>query len=102
MRSRLELHDRVRVRDDAGGFAETWHPVAIVWAEMRELRGRESVIAESVTETAEVIATIRFRAGMTAGMRAAAGGVVFNIRAVRDPDGRRERLELSLERGVAT
>ena len=92
MRARLELQDRTRTPDEAGGYAETWHPVAIVWAELKELRGNESVIA---------LAIIRFRANMTAGMRAIHGSVIYNIRGVRDPDGRREWLELSLERGVA-
>lgn len=101
MRARLELQDRTRTPDEAGGYAETWHPVVIVWAELKELRGNESVIAGSVTETAGALAIIRFRANMTAGMRAIHGSVIYNIRGVRDPDGRREWLELSLERGVA-
>lgn len=102
MRARLQLQDRTRTPDGAGGYAETWHPVATIWAELKEMRGGESVIAASVTETADAIAVIRFRPNMTAGMRALHGSVIYNIRGVRDPDGRREWLELSLERGVAT
>ena len=45
---------------------------------------------------------IPFALGHALGMRAIHGSVIYNIQGVRDPDGRREWLELSLERGVAS
>ncbi len=38
----LTLETRIRTRDGAGGFRQTWHPLGVLWAEVKPLSGRET------------------------------------------------------------
>jgi len=101
MRERVTIEAATRAGDGAGGEVVTWAPLATVWAEVAALSGAEIVEAERVVARGQYDVTIRFRDDVTAQMRLVWRGQALNIRNVRDKDGRRRRLTIRAEGGVA-
>lgn len=96
LRWRVRLLERATSLDAWGEPADSWLPVASVWAEVIDLRGREFLEARQVEGAA--IATrlrIRWRPDVHEGQRVVFGGRVLEVAAVLDPDGRRRWLELA-------
>lgn len=91
-RRRLVLEAPVLTPDQAGGAAESFITVAAVWAEVRWLSGDERWSAGRTEQAARYEITIRWRAGVNAGMRLTGPGVVFGILSAGDPTGNRSRL----------
>jgi len=79
----------------------TWEPVATLWAEIRSLSGQEVVRADGIFALGTYEVRIRFRNNITPHMRFVIGGRVFDIRAVRDMDGRRRFLTCLCEEQYA-
>ena len=79
--SRIKIQQRGTARDEAGQPVETWVDVAQVWAEIRDISGREFVAAGA--EQAEVTTRIRIwrRDAVTAAMRVLHGTVVYDIKS---------------------
>lgn len=101
---RITLQQAVETPDGGGGFTTAWNSVATVWAEVKpagNTRALERSGDGKLEETHSFIVTIRYRAGMTAGMRISYGGRLLNIRGVINPDEGRGSLELLAEEGVA-
>lgn len=83
--------------DGHGGQTETWTDGAPLWADMRELGGREALSANAVASRATYLVTTRYRTDLTTRMRLvwAARSLTMEIVAVRDrPEGRNQWLEL--------
>ncbi|MDA7424671.1 head-tail adaptor protein [Thalassococcus lentus] len=89
---KLVLEAAQRVQDGAGGYAETWQPVGVLWGALRSRSGR---LARGATGSHSVTAVrITVRAAPTgasnrpqAGQRFAMGSRLFRIEAVNeDPD----------------
>lgn len=95
LRWRVRLLERATSLDAWGEPADSWLPVASVWAEVIDLRGREFLEARQV-EGAEISTRVRmrWRPGLREGMRLEAGGRQLEVTAVLDPDGRRRVAEL--------
>lgn len=75
-------------RDSAGQPLTTWTDLATVWADISYQAGYEQIKADSVINKLRVAIRIRKRADVTANMRIAHGGHLFNIQAiVPDVDG---------------
>jgi SPP1 family predicted phage head-tail adaptor len=91
-RHRLALQAPVGVPDGAGGLSVTYQPVATLWADVRWLSGDERRVADRPEQAARYEITLRWRAGIDAGMRLAGSGRLFGIISVGDPDGKRCRL----------
>ncbi len=73
--------------------------------ELMEEKGRERVEGGRVTDPMTATLSIRHSAqaaAITASWRCVIKGVVWNIRSVSNPDRRNRRLEMVIERGVAT
>lgn len=87
LRHDVELQQAVRVADALGGHAESWEPVAAVWAHLEPasagpLRRADSEEAD-ITHRAVLRADNRVRRGM----RLVTGNRILSIRTVRDLDG---------------
>lgn len=102
LRKRVTIAQESRTPDDRKGYALSWSTVCIVWGDVSDLSSRERLAAQQLESDIAVGITIRYRTGITAAMRATVDGVHYQIRGVRDPDGRKRMLILDCERGVAT
>ena len=91
-------------RDEAGGpIPNDWINVATdgdgkLWAEVRDVTGREFVAAGATQNTVLTTITIRHRAGVAEKMRVLHGADTYNIEAVLGQDGR--SLALMCSRGI--
>jgi SPP1 family predicted phage head-tail adaptor len=94
MRRRLAIEIPVEAADGAGGIIRSFASVGTVWAQVSWRGGTERWLAGRPEQAAQIRITMRWRAGMTAGMQMRDGARVFEIISVGDPDGNRRRLEL--------
>lgn len=106
LRHRLTLQQESRTPDGDGGYARSWSDVADVWAEIIPLSGN-AVYGKETTVAAQLQAEIshrvllRYRAGVTAGMRLLFGTRAFNIVSVANRNEESEVLELLVIEGGA-
>lgn len=61
----VRLDQVQRVSDGAGGYEETWVPLAVVWAKVEALTGQEALAAAQQESTVGYHVTIRWRDGLT-------------------------------------
>ena len=97
LRHRVVLERPVRAADEGGGAAETWEPVAELWAMIESRSGKEAVEADRVSGSRKLDVTIRHRDDVTPGMRFRLGDRQLEIRAVLGEDGRRRWLKCDCE-----
>ncbi|MFO0939829.1 MAG: phage head closure protein [Pirellulales bacterium] len=71
-----------------------WQPVAVVWAEVRQINGQEIERAKQMLATCSHMIAIRYREGVTTSMRVKFGDRQFEIRAVLDADSGGRELQL--------
>ena len=100
LRKRVTIAQESRTPDGRGGYALDWTTVATVWGDLRDLSSRERLAAQQLESDIAVAITIRHRTDITSAMRATVDGVNYQIRGVRDPDGRKSMLILDCERGM--
>ena len=87
LRSRIRLERRVRVPDGAGGSTDAWTPVAVVWANVSPLTGRELEAAQQNDPQRTHTITIRYRSDVSGSdMRAIMSGRVFDLAPPLDVD----------------
>lgn len=81
---KIRIQQRSAGQDEAGQPTEVWTDVCQVWAEIRDVTGREFVSASA--ERAEVTTRIWIwrRADITAAMRVVYAGAVYDIKAALD------------------
>ena len=85
----MRLEAPSRTADGGGGAVLTWQLVSMVWAESVAMSGREAFEADGLAARAMHEIRLRHRADISTEMRFVMGSRVLDIRAVRDPDGRR-------------
>lgn len=102
LRRRATLQSETVTADGGGGGALTWTTVKTVAAGVFPINGREVQITDGDQVQISVLIVIRHRDDVTEGMRAVVDGNAHNIRAVLDPESRRQWLELQCEAGVPT
>lgn len=102
---KLVLEGRESAADGAGGFAVSWQPLGVLWAEMSARTGREDfsggaplsrVRYRIVLRGAPVGAPSRPRADQ----RLREGARIFNILSVAESDPHGRYLEIIAEEGV--
>lgn len=71
-----------------------WTDVATVWGDIRLKSGLESIKAGAPVSTVQASIRVRYRAGITAGMRVVHNLQAFNIVAVMPDVGGREYVDL--------
>lgn len=77
---------------------DDWVDVATVWADIRMKSGLESIKAGAPVSVVAASIRIRYRAGVTAGMRVVHNLVPYDIKAVMDDVAGREFVDLACER----
>ena len=84
-------------QDELGQPIPGWTDVATVWADIRMKSGLESIKAGAPVSVVQASIRVRYRAGITAGMRVVNNLQAFNITAVLPDVGGREYVDLVCE-----
>ena len=103
LRHRVTLQSRVAgspQQKPTGEPDKAWADVVTVWSAVRPISGRELFLAQQVSSKVDHEIEIRYRSGVTAGMRAVFGSVIYNIDAVLNPEERNVRLILRCSTGL--
>jgi SPP1 family predicted phage head-tail adaptor len=82
LRNRITIQQRTLVQDSYGQPIESWADFATVWAEIRSLSGRESLVASAVQGVTNYEINIRFKAGITQSMRVAYKSRYLDIQSI--------------------
>jgi len=89
LRSRITIQQQSTTRDGYGGLTEGWPDVVSLWAAKKHNSSRDFFAAQKRnTETTDLF-TIRFRSGISTGMRVKLGDSYYAIIGADDPDGKR-------------
>ena len=80
--------------DELGQPIPGWTDVATVWGDIRLKSGLEAIKAGAPVSTVQASIRIRYRAGITAGMRVVHNLQVYEILAVQPDVGGREYVDL--------
>lgn len=97
LRRRVTLEAPDAVADDIGGVTRGWRVVATVWARIETPRGATRLEGDRLEQARFHRVTLRWRDGVSGEMRLRLGERILLIRAARDPDESRRRLELDCE-----
>ena len=99
LNSVIEIQQLTAGQDALGQPVQTWTAVATVRADVRDLSGREFFSAQAAQSGVTAKIRIRYRADVTAAMRAVAGTKIYNIQAVLDTSGKKRELTLMCSTG---
>lgn len=96
LRHQIEIFQSVEHRDSYGGVYYTWESTGVEWAEVRSVPGEEFRNNVFTFSKVPYRVVIRYREGLNAMMkiRNLSDSMLFDVEAIRDPDGKREILEL--------
>ena len=94
---RVTLQAPGTTQDELGQPIPGWTDVAAVWADIRMKSGLESIKAGAPVSVVQASIRVRYRAGITAGMRVVHNLQAFNIVAVLPDVGGREYVDLVCE-----
>jgi len=83
--------------DELGQPIPGWTDVATVWADIRMKSGLEAIKAGASVSVVQASIRVRYRAGITAGMRVVHNLTNYNITAVQPDVGGREFVDLVAE-----
>lgn len=98
LNQRITLQAPATGQDDYGAPLVGWTDVAIVWASIVDVSGREFLAAAATQNAVQTKITIRYRDGVLPAMRVLHGAVTYNIEAVLGQD--RRELLLMCSRGL--
>lgn len=82
LRYRVTLQSHSQTQDSTGEILRTWVDVAPVWASIRFVSGISAIKADMDVSTVKASIRIRYRTGISAGMRVLHGGDVYEVQAV--------------------
>ena len=94
---RVTLQAPGTATDELGQPIPGWTDVATLWADIRMKSGLESIKAGASVSVVQASIRVRYRAGITAGMRLTHNLQAFNIVAVMPDVGGREYVDLVCE-----
>ena len=97
---RVIIQNLILTPNAYGEPIESWATFATVWAEVRDLRGREFFSAQQVNAEVETIFRIRWLAGVLATMRISYDSKAYDILGIAEI-GRHDGLELMAKARVA-
>ena len=95
--SRCTLQSPSQSVDELGQPIPGWTDVATLWADIRMKSGLESIKAGASVSVVQASIRVRYRSGITAGMRIVCNLVVYEIKAVMPDVGGREFVDLVAE-----
>lgn len=100
LNKRARFESQVAVSDGAGGSTLSWQEYVTVWAQLSPERAREKIqqgrIADNQTGVLRVRSSSATRL-IDGKYRVVVDGVTYNVRAVINPDGRNDMLEILVE-----
>lgn len=102
-RERITFEVEEGTADGGGGSTAAWGNIPTtptVWAEVKPVRGSESVDAGHLASKQTYLVTIRYRSDITTKMRINWKGVYMNIRSVQNRDMKKKYLSIEAETGV--
>lgn len=105
MDQKVTLQRLVKTPDGAGGTTTSWQDYATnatVWAKVTAKAGRENITDGRMVASYIVLFEIWNRQDINERDRIVWQGVTYNIRGLRQTGGRRHRLVIEAERGVAS
>lgn len=79
LNKRISISGKSKTKSSYGGYVEDWVEIAMVWANIKPLRGRELFQAKQVQAEIETKITIRYRTGIKSDMRVTYGDRTFQI-----------------------
>lgn len=96
LRHRVTLQEYVEVVDKYGTPIDQgcWEDVAIVWASVEPIQGREYIQLQNTQSELTTRIRIRYRSGVKPAMQVLYGTRVFDIQSVIDPEERHIELQL--------
>ena len=97
LNSRCTLQAPGTATDEIGQPIPGWTDVATLWADIRMKSGLESIKAGAPVSVVQASIRVRYRAGITAGMRVVHNLQAYNIVAVLPDVGAREYIDLVCE-----
>ena len=100
LRNRITIEHPKDAQDDFGEPVKSWTPIVRgrTWAKKEDLSGRELFQAQQISAQVSTQFTLHHRRDVDARMRVVSDDVLYSIKSVQDPDGRRERLLLLCSR----
>lgn len=102
LRHRVTITEPIETQDDYGEPVKNWKPIADgqVWAEKRDLSGRELFQAQQINAEISTEFRIRHRDDIDARMSIEYRDAYWHIESVQDPDGMRKKLLLLCAKSV--
>lgn len=101
LKHRLILQQEVQTDDGQGGYGRGWQDVAELWAEITPLSARaEALVSAQLQASVTHRIVLRYRSGVTAGMRLLFENRALNIRSVINRHEADEVLEILAEEGA--
>jgi SPP1 family predicted phage head-tail adaptor len=98
---RVELQSRSATSESEGGIVAVFTPIATVWARVRRLSARQAFVADARGQGITHGVVIRHRSDVKTGDRMIHRGIVLEIVAASDLNGRRAYLSCQcIERAV--
>lgn len=94
---RVTLQQPGTTTDELGQPIPGWTDVATLWADIRMKSGLEAIKAGAPVSVVQASIRVRYRAGITAGMRVVHNLQAYNIVAVMPDVGGREYVDLVAE-----
>lgn len=96
LRHRITLQHNLQTQDpQTGAMLDGWADVAQLWARVEPLSVRDFIAAQAAQSLVSHRITLRYRAGLQAGMRVLHGAAVYRVLGVLpDPRSGREYLTL--------
>ena len=92
LRHRLTIEDRVDIANNAGGVVRQWRPRFQIWGAIETIDAAQYWEAAQTGQRLTHRVTIRFRNDIDTTQRFKKDQSIFDIRGIRDPDGRKRRL----------
>jgi len=99
---RIIIENSTEVDDGYGGKTISWATFATVWARVKPLKGFEKLRAMQIQSEVTHKITIRYRSGITTGMRVNFNSRIFNIKSSININEDDQWLEIIAEEGVGT
>lgn len=100
MRHKIIIEALPKTRDSSGGEKFIWQPVCTVQAEIVPLSGRALFAAQQNHSEVTGVIKMRFRADITAKMRAVYNNKIYSIHAPINVGERNKELHLMVSEGV--
>lgn len=94
LRHRVTIQQKSVTRDSFGAETVSWTDVAVVWAAIEPLQGREFFSAQQVNAEVTTRIRIRYRSGITPAMRVLFGSRAFDIQGIINIEERNRELHL--------